>query len=573
MRPLRGSSILGICQLDSGSHRTASFERSVNDSARPQCYEFGRFRLHRRLRVIVDADGTPVRLTPKAFDALLYFVEHPGVIIERTELLNALWPNTIVEENNLTQGVAALRRALGDALIVTVPRRGYQFVAEVRAVREAADGTPQTESAERSARNAGKFSGQRLFQAVTVVLVIAVCYIAADIYVFERGGTVDRPAPGGAAATAASNAAAEPASVTPPAEPQAAEPQAAEPEGAEPPTATPQAYALFQQAKAAINEQNYASDAAITLLDRAVAADPDFALAYLYRGIGRLLRARNAMNRMLTGYAPGATVGAAAQELELARGDAAHALRLDPGLGYAHALDGGVARVEGDLDAAQRGFDRALELSPDDAYVLSFVAAFYLRDGRRDEAVELLGRVEQLDRTDFDLAELLFMAGERAAASHILQDLIEVDPAVPQFHLYLGYVAAIEGNARFAESELHLAEELLSGADFGATPVLKTLPALVYAYGRIGRTADAQRVFAKLERYLPKTRPTVSLAWVEAYLGLGDTDRAYEWATVMAADPLPPFLSPQLHFVLNTYDDPRLRAPRFLALRRKLGHL
>ncbi len=89
------------------------------------------------------ADGVKIALTPKLFDTLLYLVEHAGTVIEKDELKSALWPGIIVEENNLTQAISSLRRALADdgeqhRYIVTVPRRGYRFVAEVAAVSEPA---------------------------------------------------------------------------------------------------------------------------------------------------------------------------------------------------------------------------------------------------------------------------------------------------------------------------------------------------------------------------------------------------------------------------------------------------
>src|SRR5215467_3498672 len=95
-------------------------------------YEFGPFRLdatdHQLFR-----QGTPLPLTPKALDTLLILVQNSGRILEKDELMKAVWPDTIVEENNLTQNVSALRKVLGQdfRFIETMPRRGYRFVAEV----------------------------------------------------------------------------------------------------------------------------------------------------------------------------------------------------------------------------------------------------------------------------------------------------------------------------------------------------------------------------------------------------------------------------------------------------------
>ncbi|HET6893607.1 MAG TPA: tetratricopeptide repeat protein [Pyrinomonadaceae bacterium] len=103
-------------------------------------YEFGRFRLDVSERVLLrDQDLVP--LTPKVFDILLALVERGGHVVEKDDLMKRVWPDTFVEEGNLTQSVSLLRKALGEApggpqYIETISRRGYRFVAEVREARE-----------------------------------------------------------------------------------------------------------------------------------------------------------------------------------------------------------------------------------------------------------------------------------------------------------------------------------------------------------------------------------------------------------------------------------------------------
>jgi DNA-binding winged helix-turn-helix (wHTH) protein len=101
------------------------------------CYEFGGFRLDPGRRILTAAT-TEERLTvpPRVVDIALYLVQRPGELVSKERLLSDLWPGQVVEENNLTQGISQLRRAFGEQrgenrYIVTVPRRGYRFVADV----------------------------------------------------------------------------------------------------------------------------------------------------------------------------------------------------------------------------------------------------------------------------------------------------------------------------------------------------------------------------------------------------------------------------------------------------------
>ncbi len=99
-------------------------------------YEFGPFLLDPAERVLT-REGQPVPLTPKVFDLLLVLVENGGHLLGKKDLMEAVWPDSFVEEGNLTFSVSALRKALGEdrkepQYIETVPRSGYRFVASVR---------------------------------------------------------------------------------------------------------------------------------------------------------------------------------------------------------------------------------------------------------------------------------------------------------------------------------------------------------------------------------------------------------------------------------------------------------
>jgi len=106
-------------------------------------YQFGRFLVDGKERLLL-RDGLQITLTPKAFDILLLLVENSGHVLTKEEMLTRLWPDTFVEEANLTNNISILRRALGEdsegqQYIKTVPRLGYRFVAAVDQSQSVAD--------------------------------------------------------------------------------------------------------------------------------------------------------------------------------------------------------------------------------------------------------------------------------------------------------------------------------------------------------------------------------------------------------------------------------------------------
>ena len=101
-------------------------------------YEFGPYRLDLG-KGVLSRDGETISLAPKVTEVLIMLVMHAGELVEKDELLKEVWPDTFVEEANLTQNIFMLRKILGDErtgprYIETVTRRGYRFVAPVRKV-------------------------------------------------------------------------------------------------------------------------------------------------------------------------------------------------------------------------------------------------------------------------------------------------------------------------------------------------------------------------------------------------------------------------------------------------------
>jgi DNA-binding winged helix-turn-helix (wHTH) protein len=106
----------------------------VLDKSRRELYEFGPFRLD-AVREVVMRNGQPVPLTPKAFQILLVLVRRGSDVATKDEIMKAVWPDTFVEETNLTRNIFSIRRALAETpdeqYIVTVSGKGYRLAAKV----------------------------------------------------------------------------------------------------------------------------------------------------------------------------------------------------------------------------------------------------------------------------------------------------------------------------------------------------------------------------------------------------------------------------------------------------------
>src|SRR5216683_2770577 len=125
---------LACCGIRADRPMTITTEPSATAGDQPPI-SFGPFRLLSAQRLLLEGD-TPVRLGGRAFDILAALVERAGEVVGKEELIARAWPQTFVEDSNLKIQVSALRRTLGDGqdghrYVVTVPGRGYNFVAPV----------------------------------------------------------------------------------------------------------------------------------------------------------------------------------------------------------------------------------------------------------------------------------------------------------------------------------------------------------------------------------------------------------------------------------------------------------
>lgn len=161
-------------------------------------YEFGGFRLDTVLQVLVSPVGETIPLPARAYDVLRHLVERAGELVDRASLMRAVWPTVVVEDNNLNQCILTLRRALGESagerrFILTVPGRGFKFVAPVRAIPVTGDlelaPPPPGPAASRETR--GSRLDRRLVTAGALLALIAAA--AAVLAVIFRRGPITRP--------------------------------------------------------------------------------------------------------------------------------------------------------------------------------------------------------------------------------------------------------------------------------------------------------------------------------------------------------------------------------------------
>jgi len=161
---------------------------SADPSNRLVDYYFGPYRFDGRLRCLYK-DDEPVVLTTKAADTLVALMERSARVVEKDELLRAVWGEIVVGEDTLAQNISTLRRVLGDdasrpKFITTVPRRGYRFVAAVRAVPAAdtvkAAGAPTPESQHTDAPTATKSTRKFAALVGATALVAAVAIFAVQ---------------------------------------------------------------------------------------------------------------------------------------------------------------------------------------------------------------------------------------------------------------------------------------------------------------------------------------------------------------------------------------------------------
>lgn len=576
-------------------------------------YDFGAFRVDPGKRLLL-REGQPVALTAKAFDTLLALVENRGRVLEKDELMRLVWPDTVVEESNLSQNVFTLRRVLGEQphqhlYIATLPRRGYQFVAEVRQTpasgAAAAAGPPPVNPGPRSlavlpfialgARDTDEYLGLGMADALITRLgnirrIIVRPTSAVRAYV---GQTPDPVAAGRSLGVdmvleGSVQRAGERIRVTV----QLVSVDAGAPVWGErfderlPDIFAVQDSISLRLAAALVStltaeervriarrhtEDHDAHDAylkgrhhwntrteeglkkAVRHFEQAVARDPRYALAHAGLADCYTLLAS-------AGY--GALP--AKEALARARAAAVKALEIDPALAEAHTSLALVKfRLDWDWAAAETEFRRAIQLNPGYASAHHFYGLYLSAMGRATEAIASLRLAQDLDPLSLIIGAALGRAWHFArqydrAREQYLKTL-EMDPDFAEAHMNLGLVHA--QRSRFADAAGELQRAMAAA---GRRPLMQAI--LGYIYGLSGDRPRARSTLDDLER-LSREGRVPALYLVYPCIGLGDTQRAFELLDRAYED-----RSGLLVFLkVEPIFDPLRPEPRFEDLLRRMG--
>jgi DNA-binding winged helix-turn-helix (wHTH) protein len=162
------------------------------DQTSTPSYEFGGYRLDTVLQVLSSPTGAPIALPSRAFETLRYLVERSGELVEKSALLKAVWPKAVVEENNLNQCIFTLRKVLNEAagerrFILTVPGRGFKFVAPVTVLPNPYYEAPTADPADRLPGAAELRAGGSALKTARITQRLWIMLAAAGVAVVAIG--------------------------------------------------------------------------------------------------------------------------------------------------------------------------------------------------------------------------------------------------------------------------------------------------------------------------------------------------------------------------------------------------
>jgi DNA-binding winged helix-turn-helix (wHTH) protein/tetratricopeptide (TPR) repeat protein len=522
-------------------------------------FRFGRFELRPADHMLLEA-GTPVRLTPKAFDTLAALVRERGALVSREALMRDVWPDTFVEDGGLTQNISVLRKLLNQPgqpeLIETVPRRGYRFAGIVDEVRDAneemrlavlpfavgsddglsvdlADGLAAdlidaigaigsirvtSLSAAARYRDGDPLRTARALGVDAIVVArlrIRDASVQFDVELvdgddgarlwahrFECAREHFATLPFEAATQMARALGIAPAGDV------RAHHDRRQPHRAD-------AYTDYLEGRHHLAQRTIERvDRAIDKFERAIERDPEYALAYagLAEAYTLAASAEYGGNRW-------------AESMARAKSAAMRAMTIDEGLSQAHAA---LALVHFRLDwnwaLAEAEFRRALALNAGDADVHHAFALYLIAMERRTEAVAEAVEAHRLQPVSLiigtGLGRILHFAGESDRAIEQFRRVRELEPSFAQVHFDLSLAYA--GGRRLDEA---IAACRAAIALAPGRPVSRAVLANYLA--RAGQVDEAREILRELER-LTAARQASPFDVAIAHCGFGDVERAID---------------------------------------------
>jgi len=465
-------------------------------------YSFGPFRLVPSEHLLLREDK-PISLAPKAYELLLALVKRHGHLVTRDELMREIWPDSFVEEINLTVNISLLRKALGEQpdgrqYIATVPKRGYRFDAAVgeppQEIEQAEESgaIPQPEPASLPQVNGSRVehavhaSGRSMRWAYAAGLTLVVLVALAGLFLWRHSVKASNS---GVTAGEHLNK-----------------------KG----TQNAQALALYTQARELWSKRSVESvQQSLQLFRQAIDADPQFAAAYA--GLA---------DAYITAGSYGNSFLAPQVAMPKAKEAAQKALALDDKLADAHTSLAYIKLTyDWDWGGAETEFKRALVLDPNDANTHHWYSHELMALGRIQESHEQSEQALALEPTDRVMNEHMawhhLMAREYDRSIPQALKAIEIDPNFIQAHRVLGLGYLYTG--KFAEA----CTEFKKGVDLShGDPVAQAYLARCYALSH--RSGEAHQILNSLikgsqERY-------ISSAEIGAvFAGLADKANCLEW--------------------------------------------
>jgi len=559
-------------------------------------YEFGPYRVDTVGRSL-ECRGEVIALPPKAVEVLAELVKRPGEVIGKKELMEAIWPETFVEEANLNQMVFLLRRALESSnaseYITTVPRRGYRFSGTVRTIEIPcridsiavlplanlggdssqeyfADGITEALITELSKigslrvvsrtsvmRYKGKTepvgqiaralrvrgilegsvvkSGDRLRITVQLIHAGSDQHLWAEVYEGAIADVLEVQSKVARDVAAGIRA------------------QLSRDEKARLTVSrkvSPEAYSLYLKGRyfaRILTEEGQRK--AILHFQKSIQCDPNYAPAYagLAECLIELAYFFGMDPKKAFAEAKPAALKAVALDKEFAEGHAA--------LGLLRLLD------DWDWEAADVETRRAIELAPGNPYVF-WKRGVYLRyAGRCDESIPVHLHAESLDPFSIvaiqEVGYAFYYARRFGEAAEQIQKAIELEPAWDQLYFGLGLVLLQQKRFDEAISALRTAVQKEPGNVF-------SVAALIYGLGHAGRRKEAKR---QLEQLLKKYEYVPCWFLAMAWVGLNDTERALEALEQAFRNHEPCMVSLKVDAIF----DPLREESRFVNMMRQVG--